>query len=563
MGLAASQARFLAITSRKMNCEFQSMQIAQEKLSITRDLQKAAEEYQNSLNATKLVWDSGDGDIYDLTYDVMTTPSSLNGFQPFLITDAQGKLVLSTKMFNAALAAGVINEKGDPIKTAIFNMGSTSTTDGSRNAFLYQLGFQGVISSSTINSIVGLGENGYTLTGAGGEVADKTLANVINTNMFISKLKDDVYQENVTTEDKTEIIHHEGDKIYSLDLTTILTGSTFCDTTSPNSALADGTIIVTKGDTALSEEEIKELTLGDLLSGEYALTLKEGTDDSKIEKIAQTILDEISDLLGINAGNDTQGLNTDAMAQQALNNAYDFTINNLRLSSASVTAGGFSSHIAITNTYNAANDANCIAKGNGYYSVSLTNMLKTFLTQFAIALDGYDSGYSIDADSSKDSLYVTDDPGYYFALANNDEGTMNSQDMLNADFYNQIYNQICMNGATTDTNKMERVNDPEYLTHALKNGQLFVAALNEDGYFYQTNYNTFNSYVSEVTDDDAIARAEAEYNVVKSKLNSKEESLEIKMKNIDTELSALTTEYDTVKNLISKNVEKVFTMFST
>ena len=98
------------------------MQIAQEKLSITRDLQKAAEEYQNSLNATKLVWDSGDGDIYDLTYDVMTTPSSLNGFQPFLITDAQGKLVLSTKMFNAALAAGVINEKGDPIKTAIFNM---------------------------------------------------------------------------------------------------------------------------------------------------------------------------------------------------------------------------------------------------------------------------------------------------------------------------------------------------------------------------------------------------------------------------------------------------------
>ena len=37
----------------------------------------------------------------------------------------------------------------------------------------------------------------------------------------------------------------------------------------------------------------------------------------------------------------------------------------------------------------------------------------------------------------------------------------------------------------------------------------------------------------------------------------------LKMKNIDTELSALTTEYDTVKNLISKNVEKVFTMFST
>lgn len=67
MGLAASQARFLAITSRKMNCEFQSMQIAQEKLSVTRDLQKASQEYQNSLSATKLVWDTEDNTVYDLS----------------------------------------------------------------------------------------------------------------------------------------------------------------------------------------------------------------------------------------------------------------------------------------------------------------------------------------------------------------------------------------------------------------------------------------------------------------------------------------------------------------
>ena len=60
MGLAASQARFLAITSRKMNCEFQSMQIAQQKLSVTRDLQKAAQDYQTNLTATKLVWEDMD-----------------------------------------------------------------------------------------------------------------------------------------------------------------------------------------------------------------------------------------------------------------------------------------------------------------------------------------------------------------------------------------------------------------------------------------------------------------------------------------------------------------------
>ena len=142
------------------------------------------------------------------------------------------------------------------------------------------------------------------------------------------------------------------------------------------------------------------------------------------------------------------------------------------------------------------------------------------------------------------------------------DNAMSEQDALSADFYNMLYNQLCMNGATTDTIKQQQVTDPDYLNHALKNGQLFISSLNNDGYFYQGHY-TLNGHVAEVADEDAIAQAEAEYNVKKSQLSYKEESLELDLKNIDTELSALTTEYDTVKNLISKNVEKVFTMFSS
>lgn len=41
-----------------------------------------------------------------------------------------------------------------------------------------------------------------------------------------------------------------------------------------------------------------------------------------------------------------------------------------------------------------------------------------------------------------------------------------------------------------------------------------------------------------------------------AKINAKEEILDLKMKNIDTELSSLNTEYDTVKNTLFKNVEK-------
>ena len=48
MGLAASQARFLAITSRKAYCEFQSMQIAQDKLSVTRELSDISADYEGN-----------------------------------------------------------------------------------------------------------------------------------------------------------------------------------------------------------------------------------------------------------------------------------------------------------------------------------------------------------------------------------------------------------------------------------------------------------------------------------------------------------------------------------
>ena len=139
---------------------------------------------------------------------------------------------------------------------------------------------------------------------------------------------------------------------------------------------------------------------------------------------------------------------------------------------------------------------------------------------------------------------------------------MIQQEDLVTDFYNMLYNQICQQGACADKNKMELVNDKEYLTHGLKNGQLFISSLREDGYFYQGPYSLIG-YVAEVADDEAIAQAEAEYNYTKSKLNYKEETLDLQMKNLDTEISALTTEFDTVKNLISKGVEKVFTMFST
>ena len=130
--------------------------------------------------------------------------------------------------------------------------------------------------------------------------------------------------------------------------------------------------------------------------------------------------------------------------------------------------------------------------------------------------------------------------------------------MFEAEFYSIMFNNILENGWYNNL----YIDDKEYLDNALKNGQLFITSINEDGYYYQDRYNA-NGYIMEDTDDDAITQAEREFSAVKLKIEAKEQQLDLDMKNLDLEISSLTTEYDTVKSLINKNVEKTFTMFQS
>ena len=81
MGLSAAQARLLTITARKSDCEFKSMGFSHEKIALSREMTDISNEYQNSLNLTKMVYDFyGNGDkSTPLSYNLLMTPSQLNG----------------------------------------------------------------------------------------------------------------------------------------------------------------------------------------------------------------------------------------------------------------------------------------------------------------------------------------------------------------------------------------------------------------------------------------------------------------------------------------------------
>lgn len=137
-------------------------------------------------------------------------------------------------------------------------------------------------------------------------------------------------------------------------------------------------------------------------------------------------------------------------------------------------------------------------------------------------------------------------------------GLMNDQTNNNlATFYDLLLNQIAISGWSENN----EVKDESYMQKMLQNGMMFITTVCEGNTKLQQNYSTWN-YVREITDESAVAKAESEYNTEKEKLQCKENKLDLKIKNLDTEMSSLNTEYDTVKNLISKNIEKYFKRYN-
>ncbi len=619
MGLATSQARFLCITARKADCEYKSTELAQQKLEITNQLSDISANYANAMNSTKLVWknDLVEND-YGLTYNLLMTPSAANDYNPYMVTTSSGAIVLNSEYAAAAKAAGISKAGGiasadgrDKFIAALVPNGivtqdtanSIMTTDyvatkmddgtlkldkANTSATTGNVGWNsGAGMGSTPldkNSVDGLDKAALIMSDLIGEqLVDwaqliTTSSEQITSAKYDSTIKDyDVqikkaatalqYAE-ANTDDYTAkeealkalkdakadfVAKYPKDKIVDVDRNSFQMDN--------NSIHDTGFTVVSNGTITYDEDTIKKMTIGDLLSSNIVLMTQNQSAD-KMSKYATKLMESIASIFGYR--NSGHGLNMDSKSNEALEFAMTMVKNiNLKASNA-ITQGTSVDDKAMTNNsaYVNANDYNRIGTSGkyvfpkgpvSYQAVSVSNLLSSFLTYYDNYMNGNSSAYVV-GKRVDTSAFVTDDRNYrYFAEA---KGTATSQKEKLADFYDQLYNNLCEKGWREDAS----VQDNEYLENALKTGRYAMSSLHEDGYFYQTRYNE-TGYIVEETDSDAIARAEAEFTQKKAELTYKEDAIDMKSKKLDAEISSLSTEYDTVKQLISKSIEKTFQMF--
>lgn len=98
MGMAASQVRLLQLTSRKNTIGRTLQDLSLQKTSLSRDMKRVSKEYQDALSTKTLKWSNNSGVTYvDLSYGNLMRPNTYNNNTPYLLTNANGQVVLDSK----------------------------------------------------------------------------------------------------------------------------------------------------------------------------------------------------------------------------------------------------------------------------------------------------------------------------------------------------------------------------------------------------------------------------------------------------------------------------------
>lgn len=511
MGLAASQARLLLLTGRKDDIEAQMMSIANQKLSLSRQSAELSHEYTDALNAVKLTW-STNGSTVDLSYDLLMYPSTSAPGQ-YLLTDACGRTILDDRYYSA--------------------FGFTSNCGGNAGSITPQ---------EFLANIMGISQ----------EDAERlyTAAPVVTT-------PDPGTPQTSTTQ--FTISYDNSDICSDISPATVAGTTMICD--AQNDADWWGTAPEAKISTDTIKENFKSKVL-DVFTQSIGTRLKTSIKDS--------------------LGSSVPGI--EGMLDNALDYAYTATLNkfiynvdnkgdNEITGSGSFIGSGCDNKNRI-NYHNWEWHQDLGANDHNKTEVTVDNsqVIDTFLNYFdKYCAENFGGTASSSNTTNGDSTVRTGikgGTGDTTTVIGGDGGTGGGggttvqpdddvngnglSDTYEASFYLNIYDAVNNSGWQYSSN----TENPDYIQNQVLNGNIMIKQL-KNGNWATLSSSDPNSPIDSETDQEAITKAEAQYDADKDDLDFKESQLDLKMKDLDTERSAITTEIDSVASIIKKNIESL------
>lgn len=168
--------------------------------------------------------------------------------------------------------------------------------------------------------------------------------------------------------------------------------------------------------------------------------------------------------------------------------------------------------------------------------------------------------------------------GEIYAAATGQGSEFDIEEDFNSSLFNyyvSIFNQIqacggCVSIDEYDGPDGDASNNSDWLQSMIQSGQFSIELINTDSKTGKVELNatspssdTCLAYTETTSiDKTAAKKAEAEYEHKLKQLDKKDEKFDLDLSKLETERSALTTEYDSVKKVIEDNIERTFGIFS-
>ena len=603
MGLASGQLRFLMLTSRKNDLEYNAMKISNEKTSLARDMNKVTKDYQNSLNTRRFKLSNNNGSTFsDLSYKNLMKPSLFNNYKPYFISNQQGRIVLNSEYADIARSLDIPQSGGISFDslidkpatlTALSNL--TGIEDKNKiewtlkgNAPVYEKDEKGNYKTDEYgNKIYALDDNGNIKT-----VNVKDLQNTafyydgvfnywndkvcdfdyFSSRQFIDKLFDsEKVKYNGSTVDRDWLDEEVG---------SLMQYNANNDADKVKKIKAVFTAIIENNKSRFSNAEYNEI---------MARINGLGMDPNRDNKNDNKSLYYGNSSFGENENNSTGNVISTTTYRELLaiiiKDAYEGK-NYRRPDGVTVEPKG---SIQINNP-----------TSSGYYTQLIDNDL------FGFRNPDYEQNCAeaSKAKAKSDEAYKA----FQEALANKNS-ILNADEETSLEFYENILRAICEKGWSENS----RVNDAEYLDNMLQNNtymmttQTFKEGLIEyqdfqdagyiaasknkitagtdatdlikakreeidkmykngdytpDTYSYTTRIASDFSQLFNVTDTDLQAEAEAEYTYQRNIIKQKEARLDVQLEKIKTEQSAISQMMQSIKQQMSSNIERSMTIFS-